>query len=72
MAAHFTVWAHRLDPTLGPIAPAGSALADAVEAIGGGRPGGVVAPGPRPAWSWASALTAGAAAFQHELTLAGA
>jgi len=31
---HFTRWAHALDPALAAMSPAGSALADAVEAVG--------------------------------------
>ena len=34
LAVHFTGWSHRLDANLGPIAPSGSVLADALAAIG--------------------------------------
>ncbi len=59
VAAHFTVWAHRLDPNLGPIAPAPSVLAGAVEAVGVAARAASLRLGPRPAWSWASALSGG-------------
>jgi hypothetical protein len=58
--AHFTAWAHRLDANLGPIRPTGSMVADAVEAVGAAARTASLRLGPRPAWSWASALTAGA------------
>jgi transposase-like protein len=60
VAAHFTRWAHVLDPNLGPIDPAGSALADAVEAIGVAARAASLRLGPRPGWSWSSVLTVGA------------
>jgi hypothetical protein len=59
VAAHFTAWAHRLDPNLAPVAPAGSPLGDAVEAVGVAGRAASLRLGPRPGWSWASALTAG-------------
>jgi hypothetical protein len=59
VAVHFTIWAHRLDPNLGPLAPAGSPLADAVGAIGAAARAASLRFGPRPAWSWASALSGG-------------
>lgn len=59
VAAHFTVWAHRFDPGLGPVCPAGSPVADAVEAVGVAARAASLRLGPRPAWSWASVLTAG-------------
>ncbi len=59
LAVHFTVWAHRLDANLGPIAPSGSALADALAAIGAAARAASLRLGPRPAWSWASALSGG-------------
>lgn len=59
VAAHFLAWAHRLDPDLGVIEPAGNPVADAVEAIGVAARAGSLRLGPRPAWSWASALSAG-------------
>jgi hypothetical protein len=60
LVAHFVAWAHRLDPNLGPVAPAGSALGDVVEALGVAARTASLRLGPRPAWSWASALTGGA------------
>jgi hypothetical protein len=59
-AAHFTAWAHALDPNLGPINPTGSTLSDAVEAIGVAARAASLRLGPRPGWSWASVLTGGA------------
>lgn len=58
--AHFTRWAHALDPVLGPVVPTGSAFADAVEAIGVAARAAVHRLGPRPPWSLASVLTGGA------------
>ena len=58
-AVFFAGWAHRLDPMLGPVAPAGSPVADAVEAIGVAARAASLRLGPRPPWSWASALTVG-------------
>lgn len=58
--AHFTRWAVALDPMLGAIEPAGSAFADAVEAIGMAAAAAVRRLAPRPAWSLASVLTGGA------------
>lgn len=59
VAVHFAVWAHGLDPNLGPITPAGSVLADAVEAIGVAARAASLRLGTRPPWSWASVLTGG-------------
>lgn len=59
VAAHFAMWAHRLDANLAPIGPAGSTLADAVEAVGVAARAASLRLGPRPAWSWASVLTVG-------------
>lgn len=58
--AHFTVWAHALDPELAAIGPAGSAVADALEAIAVAARAAVLRFGVRPPWQTASALTAGA------------
>ena len=57
--SHFTVWAYRLDPLQGPIEPAGSVFADAVEAIGMAARAATLRFGPRPAWGWAAAMTGG-------------
>ena len=59
LTVHFTVWAHRLDANLGPIVPSGSPIADALAAIGAAARAASLRFGPRPAWSWASALTGG-------------
>lgn len=58
-AAHFTAWANHLDPMLGPIEPAGSPIADAVEAVGVAARAASLRLGSRPVWSWASVLTVG-------------
>src|SRR4051794_7423288 len=58
-AVFFAAWAHRLDPMLAPVAPRGSPVADAVEAIGVAARAASLWLGPRPPWSWVSALTAG-------------
>jgi hypothetical protein len=57
--AHFTSWAYRLDPVQVPIVPAGSAVADAIEAIGMAARAAMLRFGPRPAWGWASAMSGG-------------
>ncbi len=59
VAAHFTAWAQRLDPMLGPVAPGGGVLVDAVEAIGRAARAASLRLGSRPPWSWASVLTVG-------------
>ena len=59
VAAHFLAWAHRLDPNLAVPEPAGNPVAEAVEAIGVAARAGALRLGPRPGWSWASALSAG-------------
>ena len=58
-AVFFAGWAYRLDSMLGPVAPAGSPVADAVEAIGVAARAASLRLGPRPPWSWVSALTVG-------------
>jgi hypothetical protein len=52
--------AHDLDPLLGPLAPAGSALADALEAIASAAQAAVGRLGPRAPWNFASGASAGA------------
>jgi Domain of unknown function (DUF6431) len=59
VVVHFLGWAHRLDLMLGPVLPAGSALCDAVGAIGAAARAASLRLGPRPPWSWASVLTVG-------------
>ncbi|MDQ4049288.1 MAG: hypothetical protein M3131_07915 [Actinomycetota bacterium] len=56
----FTRWAHALDPQLSPLAPTRSAFADAVEAIAAAARAATARLGPRPPWSFASAVTRGA------------
>ena len=55
----FTVLAHDLDPLIGPLAPSGSAFADAVEAIATAARSAVGRLGPRPPWSFAVAASGG-------------
>ena len=55
----FTVLAHDLDPLLGPLAPSGSAFADAVEAIAAAARSAVGRLGPRPPWSFSAAASGG-------------
>lgn len=55
----FTVLAHDLDPLLGPLMPAASAFADAVEAIAAAARAAVGRLGPRPPWPFASAASGG-------------
>lgn len=58
--AFFTVLAHRLDPLLAAVAPLGSVLADAVEAVAVAARAAVQRFGPRPPWAFASAASGGA------------
>ncbi len=58
--AHFTRWAHALDPLLGPIEATGDAFADAVTAIGVATRAAVQRQGPRPVWAVVSRMTGGA------------
>ncbi len=59
--AHFTRWLLALAPGRPPPEPTGSKAADALEAIGLAARAATLHLGIiRPAWSWASALTAGA------------
>jgi hypothetical protein len=53
------ILAHSFDPLLGPLAPAGSTLADAVEAIATAARTAVARLGPRTPWNFASAASAG-------------
>lgn len=55
----FTALAHRLDPMLGPLAPAVTVFADAVEAVAVAARAAVGRLGPRPPWRFASAASAG-------------
>ena len=58
--AHFTRWLLSLMPGRPPPEPTGSKGADALEAIGAAARAASLRLGVRLAWSWASALTAGA------------
>ena len=57
---HFRRWAFALDPRLETIPPQGSAFADALEVIGLCVRAASLWFGPRPVWSWVSAMTGGA------------
>ncbi|MGH9180451.1 MAG: helix-turn-helix domain-containing protein [Acidimicrobiales bacterium] len=54
-----TWWAHEFDTAMGPLDPAGSALADALEAVGVAVAAAARRLGPRPPWEAAIALTGG-------------
>ncbi|MGH2835806.1 MAG: helix-turn-helix domain-containing protein [Solirubrobacteraceae bacterium] len=68
--AHFTRCAVALDPELGPVGPAGSGAADALEAIAVAARAWVLRFGPADPWHVASRLSAGLL-LQHEPTLGG-
>lgn len=57
--AHCWRWAHALDPSLGPIAPQGSAFADALSAIGLAVAAATRRFGSRPGWGWVSVISSG-------------
>ena len=57
--AHFTRCAVALDPELGPVMPAGSGVADALEAIAVAARAWVLRFGPAAAWTVVSALSGG-------------
>src|SRR5450755_1385963 len=59
IAAHFLWWARAFDGSLDPPVPAGSLVADALEAIGVCARVASLVLGRRGPWSWVSALTAG-------------
>lgn len=59
LRAHFIVWAHALDPELVSPSPGSSSVAEALEAIGAAVRAATLRLGMRPAWSWASAISAG-------------
>lgn len=58
--AHFTRWAHGLDPLLAPIQASGDAFVDAVAAIGAATRAAVCRQGPQPVWGAVSRMTGGA------------
>lgn len=58
--AHFTRWAVVLDPELGPVLPAGSAVGDALEAVAVAARAWVLRFGPGDPWRIASVLSTGA------------
>jgi transposase-like protein len=60
LAAHFTSWAFALTARLHELSPQPSPVASALEAIGLATRAASTLLGPRPVWSWASAMTAGA------------
>jgi hypothetical protein len=57
--AHFVRWAFALDLELGPVAPAGSAVADAVAAIGVACRAFVLRFGPQEVWPLVARLSGG-------------
>lgn len=57
---HFRRWALALDPRLETIPPQDSGFADALEVIGLCVRAATLWFGPRPVWSWVSAMTGGA------------
>jgi Domain of unknown function (DUF6431) len=57
--AHFTLWAIALDPELGPVQPAGSGVAEALEAVAVAARAWVLRFGPGEAWRVAGRLSAG-------------
>ena len=57
--AHFTRWAFVLDPEVGPVLPAGSGIADALEAIAVAARGWVLRFGPEPVWRIVASLSGG-------------
>jgi hypothetical protein len=57
---HFRLWAFALDPRLETITPQGSNGVDTLEVIGLATRAASLLFGPRPVWSWASAMTGGA------------
>ncbi len=67
--AHFTRWALLLDPELGPVLPAGSAIADALEAIAVAGRAWVLRFGSGDPWRIASLLSGGVLLGQHEFPL---
>ena len=60
LRAHFTRWAYALDPDLGPIAPGGSPVADAVGVIGVAVRAAVQRFGPLAEWARVARLSGGA------------
>lgn len=58
--AHFTRWAHALDPELGPLKPSAGAFADALEAIAVATRAWVLRLDRRPVWALVAALSGGA------------
>jgi transposase-like protein len=59
LRAHFVSWALALDARLHELGAQGSAFADAVEAVAVAARAASLRLGPRPVWSWASAMTRG-------------
>jgi hypothetical protein len=57
--ARFTALAHDLDPLLGPIRTAGSALGDAVEAVGVAARAAALRLGPVDPWQFAASASSG-------------
>jgi hypothetical protein len=68
--ALFTRCAVALDPELGPIVPAGSGIADALEAVAVAARAWVLRFGPRPVWQIVSRLSAGGLLSRNTSSLA--
>ena len=68
--AHFVRWAFALDPELGPLAPAGTAFADAMTAIGVACRAFVLRFGPQQAWPLVARLSGGALLCQRTTAFA--
>lgn len=60
LRAHFTRWAYALDPDLGPVAPHGDPVGDAVEAMAVAARAAVQRHGPIPVWAGVARLSGGA------------
>lgn len=59
LAAHFWSWSFALDARLDGMVPSASPFEAALEAIGAATRAASLLLGPRPVWSWASAMTGG-------------
>ena len=59
LATHFSAWAFALDARLADVPPQRTPAAAAIDAIGTAGRAASTLLGPRPVWSWASAMTGG-------------
>jgi len=67
----FTVLAHNLDPMLAPVAPTGTPVGDAVEAVAVAARAAALRLGTMAPWSFASSASGGRLLSQHGLPLGG-